>query len=415
MFFMVALADSPEIFNRLKLLPGYYTTGEEMDRTKTHLLNSFWAREAPRLQREFYPAGIKKDKDGQNIYGLGFILELLAERSSHTGLEPNSEKGNLIARELLGMLSSGDQRYGLKSLQANPDILWLRLVRNQIRIEGLGEVKTSLTAFRRKPEQVRRQEMAVKHLVSVLKTYRASGAAEDIFEQKEVIIQEPLRKLVVVPAGEGSNFRPYLPDGWECAEIEFSYEEILALGSFLWPEFTLSRDTDEPTEDGKGTENGGAAEGPITEKKNRIPPDTFRQSFIRWGDAVLRSVFREDSPGLSHTFESLLFFSCLTGKIPVLEEDAVLIHRQMEDCRRLWKEEVEAETASANLDAWEEKFLTKFISMHREGFFAERTEEKDLRKQILAFLAKLKKVREDFKPAEVLDGDWLEELDLTSL
>lgn len=196
--------------------------------TKYEIFYDFWMKEVNWLRSQFDEHG--DAKDGSQTRGFGFLVEEFARRSKRLPLG-NTESGQRMADALLRALHEGDSDVAqLGRSQSQSDLLWVKQVGQRTTVIGIGEVKSSYEAFRKKTAQLSRQEKALK-----LISEKISGTnAHPFFQKKKVEIADELTKVLLVPSGEKERFQ-YKPEGWEITEIEFTHRELVFIAKLVWP------------------------------------------------------------------------------------------------------------------------------------------------------------------------------------
>lgn len=196
---------------------------------KYEIFHDFWLNEVNWLRSQYDERGVAAD--GSDTLGFGFLVEEFARRSRKLPLA-NTEKGQRIANTILDALHAGNSDLvQLGRRRSQSDLLWVRQTGQLTTIVGVGEVKSSFEAFKKKFGQLGRQERSLDFF-----TDKISGSTHSLFRKKKVETSANLKKYLIVPFGQKERFIScYLSSDIEVIEIEFSYDELAFIAQLVWP------------------------------------------------------------------------------------------------------------------------------------------------------------------------------------
>lgn len=268
---------------------------------KREIFLKVWERSAHRLRREYNREGFGRNSDD---IGFGYLIEEFAKNSLM--IPHNTDRGNHVAELLLSFLRNGDDFgiTGLKGKLCNPDFLEVKITGRRTVINGIVEIKSSAEALRKKLDsQIINQEPNLRKLISAIENKKTFGNAHSFFQKRKIVVAEKLSKKIMVPLGEGDKARALLSDGWECVEIEFSYQELIFIAQAIWPGFE------------NRTSRQSIGDGYLADFERE-----FIEPLIAFSGQRLRDVLCDSAIKKIPTKEILLGIACL-GKIPLLDKD----------------------------------------------------------------------------------------------
>lgn len=290
-----------EVFEKLKRTD-IFNTSLANEEKKRQIFLEVWSSCFTRFRRDYGRDGLERDSDGG---GFGYLVEEFARQSSR--IQHNTPKGEHIADLLLGFLRNGDEfgMTGLRRRLHNPDFLQVEITGRRVLVTGIVEVKATAEALRGKLDsQIANQESNLRRLASAIENKKHVGSAHSFFQKRKIVVAEKLTKIITVPMGEGDKVRTFLPDGWECVEIEFSYEELVFIAQSIWPGFTV-----------RGIKQFSFSEGYIAKFERE-----FLTPLFEFAEGRLKSVLYDSALSKIPAREMLIAIACL-GKIPLLNND----------------------------------------------------------------------------------------------
>lgn len=291
-----------EVFEKLKRT-GAFNTSLANEKKKRQIFLEVWNDCLTRFRRDYGQDGLERHSDG---VGFGYLVEEFAKRSPR--FQRNTAKGEHVADLLLGILRNGDEigmAAGINRRLYNPDFLQIEITGRRVVVTGIVEVKASAEALRAKLDsQIAYQEGNLRMLASAIENKKQAGSAPSFFKKGTLAIAEELAKTVVVPMGEGEKVEAFLPDGWKCVEIEFSYEELVFIARSIWPGFTARR-----------VKNPAFSEGFIARFERE-----FLTPLVEFAGGRLKNVLYDSAMPKIPSREILLSIACLE-KIPLLDSD----------------------------------------------------------------------------------------------
>lgn len=219
-----------DIFHLL-LNSSAFTPSDASIITKFEIFHDFWMNEVNWLRGQYDERGVATD--GTDNRGFGFLVEEFARRSKK--LPPalvNTERGQRMAGAILNALHAGNSDVvQLGRSRSQGDLLGVRQKGRLTTIVGVGEVKSSFEAFKKKFGQLGRQERSLTFF-----TERISGSTHSLFRKKKVEVADDLKKYLIIPFGQRERFVGcYLSGDIEIVEIEFSYHELAFVAKLVWP------------------------------------------------------------------------------------------------------------------------------------------------------------------------------------
>lgn len=290
-----------EVFEKLKRT-GAFNTSLANEEKKRQIFLEVWNDCSARFRRNYDRSGRERNSDG---VGFGYLVEEFAKRSSR--IQHNTPSGEHIADLLLGFLRNGDEfgMTGIRRRLRNPDFLQVEIIGRRILVTGIVEVKASAETLRAKLDsQIVYQEGNLRMLSAAIENKKSVGSAHSFFKKRAIVVAEELAKVVAVPMGEGDKVKAFLPDGWICVEIEFSYEELVFIAQAIWPGF-MTRGVKQPV----------APEGYIARFERE-----FLTPLFEFAAGRLKRVLYDSTISKIPAREMLLLIACL-GKIPLLDKD----------------------------------------------------------------------------------------------
>ncbi|MCH7883129.1 hypothetical protein IIA95_01805 [Patescibacteria group bacterium] len=161
----------------------------------------------------------------QKERAFGYVVERAAILSP--SIPKNKSRAQKIADFLLGELGDSSGHVGFSRNLYNPDFLWITIQGNTAAITGLGEVKSGLEAFQRKPKQL---FLAAKNLPQLIQ--KANSENLPITKGLTLKLTQNLLLQLIVPKGEKARIQKHFPygvrrDGLTTQELEFSVKELI--------------------------------------------------------------------------------------------------------------------------------------------------------------------------------------------
>lgn len=348
-----------QVFKELKRSSAYNPLVSE--ETKLRILCDGW-EEISALVEKSDSSGISSqifgDKPNPNPSdSFGFIAEALA--ANDPDLSHNNPRGERLAKIMLEAMRNGSHELidFEKGRLHNPDFIWVEFKEAGAIVWGIGEVKSSGSAFVAGRDKMFLYESSVRKIVDAMnKSHKTNPRSR--FARRKVVLDSPLKKFLIVPCGMDEKCF-LLPDGWEVANLKFTYDELLFIAKKLWPDFRPKLHFKE-----------------FSAGKDRY---NFLEWFLKWGEAKLRKIVPA-SVGLIN-FKKLFLFVCVFGKLPVVADIQMTVSAvSNESLKRLYSypnnimEECE-------WSDWEETFSKKFSAA--SGLVSD---SEDLQAQIKIFL-----------------------------
>ena len=292
--------DPKQVFKELKRSSAHNPTVSE--EIKLQILCDSW-QEIFALVETSDTSGMSHQPFGDNpdpSDNFGFIAEALA--ASDPDLPRNSPSEEDLAKIMLEAMRNGSRRDQMgfnKGRLYNPDFIWIKLKGQKAAVWGIGEVKSSGSAFVAGRDKMFLQENSVREIVKAIMRSKKEKP-HPRFARKRVVIENSLRKMLIVP--HGMKERDFLlPDGWEVQNIKFTYDELLFIAKQIWPNFRPRL------------------------RFEKVPLGKDRYDFIdwllKWGEAKLRKIVPA-SVGLIN-FKKLFLFINLQSSQQQLRKCAV--------------------------------------------------------------------------------------------
>jgi len=324
--------DGYAVFEELKRTNVYRE--EVSEKIKKKIFLSVWHKSVDTLRDDFGPTGISTD----GTVGFGYLVEEFTKYSPR--IPKNSKAGEHIAQLLLGILHTGDRSLvGVHRTMPNPDILWIKCKGHLVEITGIAEIKASSIAAQQSRKQIEFQDTSIRRILMHIEDEKKSGSAHRFFKTRKFAIREPLQKILIVPAGQELYLSSRLLKGWQCAELEFSYNELIFMAQKLWPQFRPER---------VFQQNGILA---LFEKN-------FLEPFFEIWRHKTNSICRlDDTP-----YRELILFACATKRFPVENKEIELVERLMKNWECDFRSHPEKMLIEHELNAWE----TQFMDIYRE-------------------------------------------------
>lgn len=298
---------------------------------KKRILGLVWEDDVPRLVEQYDPRGI--GAKGEN--GFGFLVEAFAKRSPK--LPGNTEAGARLVNLLISALHTGDSMVGTGFKLSNPDLVWVENRGRRSIITGIAEIKSSVEAVSHRFEQLTNFEASLRLLLKKVASDKEKGEAIQYLALKKVTLADPLKKLLVLPAGEGAKAK-WLPQGWEVLEIEFSYDELVFIAQRIWPDF---RKDLKP------------AEGYLPRYEREL-----LVRLVEWGKLRFNKIFAKTTLVPFPTREYLLY-TFATGELPLADEQVKLAVACVREANSVTSFPPET-LGPASLSTWERKFMEYF-------------------------------------------------------
>lgn len=231
----------------------------------------------------------------------GYLVEQAAILSP--SIHKNTLRAQRIANFLLGELADSSGHVGLKRNVYNPDFLWITIQGIIATITGLGEVKSGLEAFGRKPKQL---FAAAKNLPELIR--KANRKSLPITKGLTLKLTQNLLLQLIVPKGEGTRIRKHFPygvrrDGLSIQEIELTGSELIFITQqLLYPDYTFRPGM-------HFSENGQARY-----------EDTV-ESFIAFCAQAIQKIFEEDGVPAPLNLREVTIFALATQKLAIEPEE----------------------------------------------------------------------------------------------
>lgn len=323
--------DANKVFSELARTGAYGGTAPLP--VKREIFLSVWKKAVPQLKNQYNEEGI--GESGEN--GFGFLVEAFVKESPI--VPRNSEAGERLARLLIHALQTGDEAIGTGWRFYNPDLIWIEHKGRKAVITGIGEIKSSAEAFSKQLKQINGFEPNLRLLLNKIEKDKQSGNALRQLAFKKVEIACPLKKVLIMPAGQKKRAER-LPAGWEVMEIEFSYDELIFIAKRIWPKFSKELNP----------ESGYLA-----------GYEELMKKFEEWGEPIFKRVFADSSLRPFPVWEYLLYAFAI-GKLPLTDAQV----RSVTACAR------EADFIPSfppklinlsDISKWERKFLDNFIPL----------------------------------------------------
>lgn len=182
----------------------HYT--KEKERILAHLLSK---------KADFLPQSYERAEWYET---LGRITEVCARASSL--IPRNTETAERFSAAIIRHLHA--------SIKSNPDFIWIQDCGKKIILRGIGEVKLSIGATLKRQDQFFKSERNLRDMVF-------TWSMKKIVGYKSVQIADDFICTLILPRHpDKKQYTPsFLPGYWRIEEIEFTFEELNALGDYF--------------------------------------------------------------------------------------------------------------------------------------------------------------------------------------
>lgn len=305
---------------------------------KWAILTAFWDERVEYFRQNFTKDG-GEERDFKQ--GFGSLVEDIARRSPK--FHKNTPAGAYLEAEILTALHTGDDSFvPVAGRRSNPDNLWLEMRGRRAEILALSEIKSSVGAVSKSMEQIHNLERSIRDTAERIAKAKSDREANDFFAKRKVVVRDPLRKILVVPAFEGNKIQ-VLPGGWEILEIEFTYEELVFISQQIWPDFRPDMKFE-----------------PRLTYVQKCRKE-FLAKLVNWAGPKFDAIFAGGTGIEGVSTEGLLLFCLGTKQMVYLEDEAEFVSKEM--LKFPFFRRHPQFLRWSQLDEWEKQFVQKTLKL----------------------------------------------------